>query len=198
MPLVSLFPPYRQQWPRKVCSPREKKWGSEKVLEEGYSQYAQLDMFRLKEKKKKRNHEDFQTEGQMVLELFFEEFEGKNSREIGWPFFLNKEYLLVQKLKKKGYKVKSRFLSSCLFSAQTLSLPTCYPSTSALEIYLLSSVFLLHQQQCFSTSALGMGGPIPPLALTTHRPPCYRWRSQEDREVAGVGWGGTVFQVCKA
>lgn len=89
MPLVSLFPPYRQQWPRKGCSPREKKWGSEKVLEEGYSQYAQLNMFRLKEEKK-RNHEDFQTESQMVLELFFEEFEEKNYREIGWTFFLTK------------------------------------------------------------------------------------------------------------
>lgn len=134
----------------------------------------------------------------MVLELFFEEFEGKNSREIGWTFFFfNKEYLLVQKLKKKGYKVKGRFLSSCLFSAQTLSLPTCYPSPSALEIYLLSSVFLLHEQQCFSTSALGMGGPIPPLALTTHRPPCYRWRSQGDREVAGVGWGALSSKSAK-
>lgn len=134
----------------------------------------------------------------MVLELFFEEFEEKNSREIGWTFFFfNKEYLLVQKLKMKGYKVKGRFSSSCLFSAQTLSLPTSYPSPSALEIYLLSPVFLPHQQQCFSTSALGMGGPIPPLALTTHRPPCHRWKSQEDREVAGGG-GEVVLQVCKA
>lgn len=54
MPLVSLFPLYRQQRLRKGCSPREKKWGSEKVLEEGYSQYAQLDMFRLNEKREKK------------------------------------------------------------------------------------------------------------------------------------------------
>lgn len=90
----------------------------------------------------------------------------------------------------KGYKVKGRFSSSCLFSDQTLSLPTSYPSPSALEIYLLSPVFLPHQQQCFSTSALRMGGPIPPLALTTHRPPCHRWKSQEDIERWRGGGGG--------
>lgn len=37
----------------------------------------------------------------MVLELFFEEFEGKNSREIGWPFFFKQRIFVGSKVKKE-------------------------------------------------------------------------------------------------
>lgn len=88
----------------------------------------------------------------------------------------------------KGYKVKGRFSSSCLFSARTLSSPTSYPSPSALEIYLLSSVFLPHQQQCFCPWD---GRPNP-----THLNTC-SLISQTEKPGRERG-RGTVLQICKA
>lgn len=141
-------------------------------------------MFRLNEKREKTKPTKIsKLRVKWSWNCFLRNLRRKILEKLAGLFFFFKEYLFVHKLKIKGYKVKGRFSSSCLFSALTLSSPTSYPSPSVLEVYLLSSVLLPHQQQCFSTSALGMGGLIPPLAPTTHHPPHHRWRSQADREV---------------